>query len=102
MPGSRFWVAALNALQNSMMLSPRWPSAGPIGGDGLALPAGTCNLIRPTIFLAILYPRHSGEGRGPSPPRFARRPLDPGFRRDPRMATPCSHLLDLRVFELDR
>src|SRR6185312_3464816 len=29
---SIFWVCALNALQNSMMLRPRWPSAGPIGG----------------------------------------------------------------------
>src|ERR1700691_3567459 len=37
-------VFALNALQNSMMLRPRWPKAGPIGGDGLAAPAGTCNL----------------------------------------------------------
>ena len=35
-PGSSFCVAALNALQNSMMLRPRWPSAGPTGGDGLA------------------------------------------------------------------
>src|SRR4029077_16170961 len=52
-PGSRFWVVALNTLQNSMMLSPRWPRAGPIGGDGFALPAGTCNLMIPTIFLAI-------------------------------------------------
>ena len=45
MPCSRFWVTALKALQNSMMLSPRWPSAGPIGGDGLAWPAGTCSLM---------------------------------------------------------
>jgi hypothetical protein len=45
MPFSSFWVCALNALQNSMMLRPRWPSAGPIGGDGLAAPAGTCNFI---------------------------------------------------------
>ena len=36
-------VLALNALQNSMMLRPRWPKAGPIGGDGLAAPAGTCS-----------------------------------------------------------
>ena len=28
---SRSFVAALNALQNSMMLTPRWPKAGPIG-----------------------------------------------------------------------
>jgi hypothetical protein len=40
-PGSIFEVCALNALQNSMMLRPRWPSAGPIGGEGFALPAGT-------------------------------------------------------------
>src|SRR5713101_7077054 len=37
-----FCVCALNALQNSMILTPRWPSAGPTGGDGLAAPAGIC------------------------------------------------------------
>jgi hypothetical protein len=42
---SRSCVAALKALQNSMMLTPRWPRAGPIGGDGLAVPAGTWSLI---------------------------------------------------------
>jgi hypothetical protein len=36
------------------MLRPRWPKAGPIGGDGFALPAGTCNLINPTTFFAII------------------------------------------------
>src|ERR1700752_4788654 len=55
-PFSIFCVWALNALQNSMMFRPRWPSAGPIGGDGFALPAGTCSLIRPTIFLATHFP----------------------------------------------
>ena len=40
-PGSIFCVWALNALQNSMMFRPRWPSAGPMGGEGFALPAGT-------------------------------------------------------------
>jgi hypothetical protein len=30
-PGSTPWVWALNALQNSMMFRPRWPSAGPMG-----------------------------------------------------------------------
>ena len=40
-PGSTFCVCALNALQNSMMFRPRCPSAGPIGGEGFALPAGT-------------------------------------------------------------
>src|SRR5438105_5872997 len=51
-PGSIFCVCALNALQNSMMFKPRWPSAGPMGGEGFALPAGTWSLIRPTIFFA--------------------------------------------------
>src|SRR5450830_942631 len=54
-PGSIPWVWALNALQNSMMFKPRWPKAGPIGGDGLALPAGTCSLTKPTIFFAIHF-----------------------------------------------
>src|SRR5580704_9094631 len=36
-----------------MMFKPRCPSAGPIGGLGLALPAGTCSLMKPTIFFAI-------------------------------------------------
>ena len=37
---SCFWVLALNALQNSMILTPCWPSAGPTGGDGFAFPPG--------------------------------------------------------------
>ena len=44
-PCSMSLVLALNCLQNSMMETPRWPSAGPIGGDGLACPAGTCKLM---------------------------------------------------------
>src|SRR5215212_9575139 len=40
-----FWVAALNSLQNAMMLTPRGPSAVPTGGAGLAWPAGICNLM---------------------------------------------------------
>src|SRR3569833_917417 len=32
-------VAALYAMQNSMMLTPCWPSAGPTGGAGVAAPA---------------------------------------------------------------
>src|ERR1700676_1599961 len=43
-------VAALYALQNSMMLTPCWPSAGPTGGAGLACPAWICRLISPTTF----------------------------------------------------
>src|SRR5688500_12290597 len=46
-------VCALNALQNSMMLTPCWPSAGPTGGAGLACPPGICSLISVRIFFAI-------------------------------------------------
>src|ERR1700734_871470 len=48
-------VLALNALQNSMMLTPWGPRAVPTGGAGVALPAGICSFTRALIFLAILY-----------------------------------------------
>src|SRR5580692_1986340 len=54
-PFSSFCVWALNALQNSMMLRPRWPSAGPIGGEGFAAPAGTCNFRNPVTFFAMSH-----------------------------------------------
>jgi hypothetical protein len=44
----------LKALQNSMIFKPRCPKAGPMGGEGLAEPAGTCNLIYPVIFFATI------------------------------------------------
>src|SRR3954447_24190789 len=43
-------VAALYCLQNSMMLTPCWPSAGPTGGAGVACPAWICSLMRPATF----------------------------------------------------
>src|SRR5436853_2404135 len=46
-------VAALNSLQNPMMLTPCWPSAGPTGGEGFALPAGSCSFTIPVTFFAI-------------------------------------------------
>ena len=46
-------VAALNCLQNSMMLTPAWPRAGPTGGAGLAAPAGICRRISAVTFFAI-------------------------------------------------
>src|SRR5216110_3207668 len=48
-----FWVAALNSLQNAMMLTPRGPSAVPTGGAGFAWPAGICNFISAIFSLAI-------------------------------------------------
>src|SRR5260370_23559487 len=53
MPFSWSCFFALKDLQNSMMLRPRWPSAGPIGGDGLADPAGTCSFRYPVTFFAM-------------------------------------------------
>src|ERR1019366_1247023 len=38
-------VCALYCLQNSMMLTPCWPRAGPIGGAGVAAPALICSLM---------------------------------------------------------
>src|SRR5947199_813070 len=46
-------VCALNALQNSIMLTPCCPSAGPTGGAGFACPPGICSLISVRTFLAI-------------------------------------------------
>src|SRR5438105_3489063 len=46
-------VWALNALQNSMMLTPCWPSAGPTGGAGFACPPGIWSLMSVRTFLAM-------------------------------------------------
>src|SRR5438046_6793538 len=46
-------VCALKALQNSMMLTPCWPSAGPTGGAGFACPPGIWSLMRVRTFFAI-------------------------------------------------
>src|ERR1700727_1318577 len=48
-------VRALNCLQNSMMLTCAWPSAGPTGGAGVALPATICNLTYPVIFFGAIF-----------------------------------------------
>src|SRR3954470_11313167 len=49
-------VCALNALQNSMMFTPCWPSAGPTGGAGLACPPGIWSLMIVRTFFAISIP----------------------------------------------
>src|SRR5712692_5349980 len=51
-------VWALKPLQNSMMLTPCWPRAGPTGGDGLAFPAVICSLTIAWTFFAMLEPLH--------------------------------------------
>src|SRR3954449_12844005 len=48
------WVWALNALQNSMMLMPCWPRAGPTGGAGDTCPATAWSLIWVRTFLAMV------------------------------------------------
>src|SRR2546425_1185157 len=70
-------VCALKPLQNSMMLTPCGPSAGPTGGDGFALPAGICSFtIAWTFFIARPHasdPLHlvvlELDGRGPAEDR---------------------------------
>ena len=49
------FVFSLNALQNSIILIPLWPNAGPTGGAGFACPPFICNFINPLIsfFAAI-------------------------------------------------
>src|SRR5215469_12845834 len=53
-------VRALNALQNSMMFTPCWPSAGPTGGEGFAAPAGHWSFTIAVTFFATWLPRPSG------------------------------------------
>src|SRR5215470_13853593 len=68
-------VRALNVLQNSMMLTPCWPSAGPTGGAGFACPAGHCSLTTATTFLAISTSSHGSERTPERPPRRSRSSL---------------------------
>src|SRR5215831_6706219 len=49
-------VWALKPLQNSMMLTPCWPRAGPTGGEGFAFPAGIWSLTIAWTFFAMSEP----------------------------------------------
>src|SRR5262252_4331539 len=71
-------VLELKSLQKAMMLTPCWPSAGPTGGDGLALPAGSCNLTYPVIFLDMATYRGSTFLDGGEVELHARRPPEDG------------------------
>src|SRR5665648_752706 len=53
------WVCALKALQNSMMLTPCWPSAGPTGGAGVAAPALIWSLLIAESFRFLVVIRTS-------------------------------------------
>src|SRR5680860_1091514 len=98
------WVCALKALQNSMMLTPCWPSAGPTGSAGLALPAWICSLMRVRTFLAIAVQDNSWrenqaiQGRRERGVLRTRATEDAGARRLSRQLD----LLDLVVVHLDR
>src|SRR3954470_2070170 len=90
-------VAALYAMQNSMMLTPCWPSAGPTGGAGLAAPAWIWSLMTAVNrFLggmtSFFVTGWSGLVVG-----ACRKPASGGGRRGP-----CSDLGDLGERELDR
>src|SRR5512138_1799768 len=91
-------VRELNALQNSMMFTPCWPSAGPIGGAGVALPAGTWSLTSACtgLVLAIRVPFRS-RGFRPAPTSRGRAAGPaPAERRSGRLDR-----LDLQEVELD-
>src|SRR5438477_7544057 len=49
------WVAvrSLYSFKNAIMLMPCWPNAGPTGGAGVALPAGSCSVMTALTFFAI-------------------------------------------------
>src|SRR5690606_19882199 len=103
-PGSTFWVCALKALQNSMMLRPRWPSAGPMGGEGFALPAGTCSLMKPMIFFATMaLPGFKRTRSDRALPVSFGRETAPGHRAPPSgAAEKASGLLDLAEIQFHR
>src|SRR5215470_18694834 len=74
-------VAALNCLQNSMMLTPCCPSAGPMGGAGLALPAGIWSFTCPVTFFIAHSPvvPAGGSRSGSALPRLSRARSGPGL-----------------------
>src|SRR5215207_7791727 len=93
-----FAVWALNALTNSMMLMPCWPSAGPTGGAGEAWPPGACSLMVVRTFFAMGYrfrlPGSRACGRAASEVS--------GSAREPSATLHALDLLDLVVTDLDR
>src|SRR6516165_9570833 len=55
-PSGSFCVLALYCLQKSIMFTPWGPSAVPTGGAGVALPAGSCNLMVVCTFFGGIVP----------------------------------------------
>src|SRR5438067_9672949 len=85
------WVAALNSLQNPMMLTPCWPSAGPTGGEGFAFPAGSWSFTIPVIFFAIYFSSW-----------WSRRLASPTVSGLGPRELPLLRLFDLHEVQLDR
>src|SRR5690242_17859826 len=112
------WLAvrSLYSLQKPMMLMPCWPSAGPTGCAGVALPACICNLMTARTFFATnLLLRGHRARRAPfasqSPPSHdeGRQPADAEQRPTnlivyPTWRVPAIQLdlFDLEEVELDR
>src|SRR5579863_8381170 len=92
------WLAvrSLYSLQDAMMLTPCGPSAVPIGGAGLALPAGICSFTTALTRFAMLVTtpqyqlvadamnrvptlqvKFSLPARNPAPPAFLARRTTP-------------------------
>src|SRR5438132_4085356 len=105
-------VAALYALQKSMMLMPCGPSAVPTGGAGVAWPAGIWIFtIAASFFFAISFtrslrrrvpaPRSFARWRAPRLAPLARRRLRRTFRCSWRRSVDYLQLRDLSQFELD-
>src|ERR671930_259080 len=86
---------ALNALQNSMMLTPCWPSAGPTGGAGFAWPPGIWSLISVRTFFAIKI----REGPGRHLDGLAERELDLRARRRTSRRARAQDAIDLGLRE---
>src|SRR3954469_6636708 len=87
-------VAALYALQNSMMLTPCWPSAGPTGGAGVAAPALIWSLMTAVNrFLGGMTSfcvGWTGPGAGPRPERSEGWGARPGPERGGGWGAPGS------------
>src|SRR4029450_11557940 len=91
-----------------MMLRPRCPSAGPIGGEGFAAPAGTCNFRYPVTFFAMYRSCCAGRSRLFQGPwsgwrGVGGRPLPPAASIDAKTELRAfrSDLLDLTEFQFD-
>src|SRR4029079_19514629 len=85
-------VRALKVLQNSMMFTPCWPSAGPTGGAGVAAPALIWSLTIAESFRFL----------GGISCSLVLLSAQPGGRRGPTCRGRMSDLGDLGEGELDR